>query len=924
MRVQYRRLPVLTLLLPVFLSCCIGSFAQKNGIKGTVVDTAGKKNLHFAIVALIDLTDTTLYRSVRSDASGNFSMVKIPSGKYSLMISYPKMADFLQELLVTDSSEIDLKQIPMTAQSVLLQEVIVSSGRPVRMRGDTLEYTADSFATRPNANVEELLKRLPGIYVERGGKIYAQGREVQRVLVDGDEFFSDDPGLAAKFLRADAIDKVQVFDQRSETAEFTGVDDGVRTKTINLKLKENKKKGVFGKLSAKGNTDKNYRHEAMGAYFDGPKKISVFGLASKVGNYTRDFAEIGKYVAQDYEMIDDGTAGMAEISYDDYDGGIFSGALPRMLDGGAHYSDKWNEAKQRLFVNYRVKDGQAQDWTRSGSLNVLPDGSSFNNQSYNSSSRSRFSQKGSISFSNTIDSFSSIKVSAEGKTGKGSSVFESQSSSVNEKKLRVNDNISEKITDGNSREFTSNITYRRLFRKEGRSLIMSVQQGERTFKEDNFNTSLTNYYDPATGLFSRKDSLDQLQRMNNVSQYLAGRIVYADRLSKSWVLSSEYGWKRAASSSIFGTFNNKQNRPSDKVDSLSNDYDFVATTHIVSANASMYKNQFSLTFGGKVFVSRFRQADNDLQTTRIRNFINWAPAVNGNLQLRNNIGISFSYNGQTRQPSVEQLQPLRKTSNNLYVQLGNPDLKPYFQHMGSVSLSRFNMKNMSSWNVNVNINYMQNGIFSQSFIDSQNRTVSQFINLNGIPSLSGGFGYSMNNQKRTLRSSVNIYVGNTGFYRLQNGKRTKERSVYSTARFSLSYDWKEVMTTDYSSNLSLGFASSSIPDTRSVTTVTHSHTLNNTFYLPWKMEISSAAVFNFQPANRTFDNSFNYVTWNAGIEKKIFSSESLVLKFEINDILNQNRGYGRFANGANIYEIDRFVVRRFWLLSATWNFSKNL
>lgn len=132
------------------------------------------------------------------------------------MISYPRLADYLQPLTVADTSKINLGRIDMVTVAVLLDEVVIRSGLPIRMRGDTLEYTADSFAVTPGANVQELLKRLPGILVDRNGKITAQGKEVEKILVDGDEFFSDDPALASQFLTADAVDKVQVFDKKSE------------------------------------------------------------------------------------------------------------------------------------------------------------------------------------------------------------------------------------------------------------------------------------------------------------------------------------------------------------------------------------------------------------------------------------------------------------------------------------------------------------------------------------------------------------------------------------------------------------------------------------------------------------------------------------------------------------------------------------
>lgn len=921
MRVQFRQQLILTLLLSLLL-CNINSFAQKNSLRGIVVDTAENKSLHYAIIALIDLADTTLYRAIRSDASGNFSMEKIAAGKYSLMISYPKMADFLQELLITDSSKIDLKKVPMTAQAVLLQEVIVSSGKPIRMRGDTLEYTADSFATSANANVEELLKRLPGIYVERNGKIYAQGKEVQKILVDGDEFFAEDPGLASQFLRADAIDKVQVFDQRSERAEFTGIDDGIRTKTINLKLKANKKKGVFGKLTARANTDDFYRYEAMGAYFDGPRKMSVFGLASRVGNYLSDFTELTRYVSSDYETIDDGTNGLITVSREDYEGPA-SGALPTALDGGAHYSDKWNEAKQKLFFNYRIRNSEATDWSRSNSYQVLPDGKSFTNNTDRNSSYKRFSQKASFSFSNEIDSFSSIKFSVGGKRANGEGVDNNSSSSINEKGFRVNDNLSQERSKGQNSDFDANITYKLKFRKEGRSLMASIQHGQGNFKKDNFTTSATNYFDPETGAFNRKDSLDQLQQSNSDWHSFAGKIYFTEKIAENLSLSAEYGWKRADASSAFGVFNNKANMPYQKVDSLSNDYDFISTTHISSVNAGWSGRKFNLSVGGRVFFTRFMQQENDRDFSIKRNFVNWSPNINGQLRIKESVSISLSYNGQTNQPGINQLQPIRRTTNNLYVQIGNPDLKPSFFHNVNMSFSNFSMNTMRSWFGALSMFYIQNGITNKTAVDAQGKTTSQYVNINGLPSFSGSVGLGLQNKKRTLRSDFGLNAGIGGDYRLQNNERVKNSSFNAGFRASLNYEWKDIMSTGYTGMLRYNATKANI-EAKTNKFISHVHSLNNTFFLPWSMSVTSTANFTFQPKNSSFNSSFNYVTWNASLIKTVFKSKNLVFKFEVNDILNQTRGFSRSVNGANAFESERFVVRRFWLISATWNFSKNI
>ena len=160
------------------------------------------------------------------------------------------------------------------------------------MVGDTIQYNAGSFKTQPNASVEDLLKKLPGVKVDKDGTVKAQGEKVQKVLVDGKEFFGNDPKMATKNLPADAIDKVQVYDKLSDQAQMTGFDDGNSEKTINLKLKKDKKKGAFGKVNAGAGTDDRYQGKFNVNSFKGARQMSVIGMANNTNAEGFSFMDI--------------------------------------------------------------------------------------------------------------------------------------------------------------------------------------------------------------------------------------------------------------------------------------------------------------------------------------------------------------------------------------------------------------------------------------------------------------------------------------------------------------------------------------------------------------------------------------------------------------------------------------------------------
>jgi len=228
------------------------TFAQISSIKGTVKDTTEKKVLYLASVNVLRTKDSVLVKTVRTSNNGEFNIASLPVGDYIVMVSYPQYADFTDKITL-NSTPLTLS-IAIDTKAHILKEVIVKNTvSAIRVKGDTTEYKADSFYVTPNADVQELLKKMPGIQVNARGEITAQGEKVNKVLVDGEEFFSDDPAVVTKNLRADVVDKVQVFDKKSDQAVFTGIDDGQKSKTINLQLKEDKKNGYFGKAEVGSN-----------------------------------------------------------------------------------------------------------------------------------------------------------------------------------------------------------------------------------------------------------------------------------------------------------------------------------------------------------------------------------------------------------------------------------------------------------------------------------------------------------------------------------------------------------------------------------------------------------------------------------------------------------------------------------------------
>ncbi|HTM93090.1 MAG TPA: carboxypeptidase-like regulatory domain-containing protein, partial [Flavisolibacter sp.] len=284
-----------------FIGCTHFTFGQST-VKGKVADTLDKKNLQNAVISFLKKSDSTLLYFTRTTKTGEFLIHNVAPESYVMLVTFPGFADFADYIEVKNQPETDLGTIPLTLKAKLLDAVIIRSAGAVRIKGDTTEFVADSFKLKEGATVEDLLRRLPGFQVNGKGEITAQGQRVGKVLVDGEEFFGDDPTMATQNIGAKSVDKVQVYDTKSDQQNLTGISSGTETKTVNIKLKEDAKKGSFGKAYAGSDFSKLVDAKALYNKFVGKKKISFYGTKSDISTGSLNWEDRQKLgIEENYE-----------------------------------------------------------------------------------------------------------------------------------------------------------------------------------------------------------------------------------------------------------------------------------------------------------------------------------------------------------------------------------------------------------------------------------------------------------------------------------------------------------------------------------------------------------------------------------------------------------------------------------------------
>jgi len=901
--------------------CTINTaFSQNNTtISGTVNDTSNHKQLQYAVVSLLHPDDSTLIAHTRTDAEGRFYLKGVSEGNRLLMVSYPKFADYVDMLVISGTEPIDVGNINLINKSVLLNEIVIRQNQALRMKGDTLEYTADSFKVRANANAEELLKAMPGIQVDRNGKIVAQGQEVQKILVDGEEFFSDDPTVATRNIRADAVDKVQVFDKKSDQAAFTGIDDGEKTKTINLKLKEDKKNGYFGKLSAGGGLKDKFNNEAMINYFKGKKKISAYGIMSNTGQTRLNWDDARKYAGTEDNFEYDENSGFF-YSFGSSDNFEFNGnGLPTTWTAGAHFSNKWNEDKQNFNASYSYKKLNIYGEDETKTQYILPDTLYYMNQkSTNFSQRMRNSLNGKYEWQ--IDSSSSLKIIFNGYKGVSTSSNDFFSEALNENATLVNNNNRNTSSRAEESALNTSILWRKKFKKAGRTISARVEQKYTNTESEGYLGSLINYFTPDGNIYL-KDTINQQKDNHNNYFSFNGKVTYTEPVSKDNYIELNYGYSNTTSSADRVTYDYVNGKYDQVNDLLTNDYDFLINTYAGGLAYRIAKKKYNIAFGSDVAYQTFKQTNVREKTSLDYNRTNLFPRLSFNYNFKPQTRLGFNYNGSTQQPTIQQVQPIPENEDPLNIFIGNPSLDQAFNHNISMYFTDFKvLKERGMW-ANLGLNLIDNAITDSNTVESGKR-VFKSVNASGVYNYWGYMSYFFKLSPSNLRISFD-FGGNGGrsVNFIEDQKNITHSNNYS---FGPGIGYYGNQKISFSVRGSAGYNTSVSSINKDIKTEYWLYSGNVDFFktLPFKFEVNTDASFNFRQKTAVFSANRNAIIWNASLGKRLFK-ESCLLKFGINDILNQNIGFNRNISSNFISENAYLTLRRFWTVSFTWNFTKS-
>jgi hypothetical protein len=911
--------------LLLLLAAHFTTFSQSTSIKGTLIDTNDNGSLKNTVVSIVRQSDSVLVRFTRTDKDGNFVFPNIKPGKYIFMATHPYFGDFMDKIEIS-SEGLDLGKIVMTPKSKLLAEVIVKSGAPIRIKGDTTVYTADSFKVREGANVEELLRRLPGIQVGKNGEIIAMGEKVKKVLVDGEEFFGDDPGIATKNLRADIVKEVEVFDKKSDQATFTGIDDGVKDKTINLKLKDNKKRGYFGKVEAGGGLKDKFNNDIMLNAFQGKRKIAAYGIMSNTGQTNLDWRDAQNYgdgSGMESGMTDDGGMFIMFGGGDDsYWGG--RNGIPTNWNSGFHFSDKYNADKKSINLGYKFSKVNAPAGSSVFSHVFLPD-TSYQTTTFNNSFSSVMKHALNATYDVTLDSMNSLKWTAKVNNNTGKTASHYNSNAFDNSNDPVYQNSRTTTNDNNNNSVNSSLLWRHKFKKKSRTLSVNTTVNWSESKNDGFLYSVSNFY--KGGSIVSRDTTDQQNIRNNAGKSINSKIAYTEPVTKDLYLELSYGVAYNHNSNDRITRERGSNGKYESlIDSLTNEFVYNRLVNTPGLNFKLNKKKYNVSFGSSVGFNHFVQNNITRNKSFPYSFVNYYPQANFTYKFKASTSLRLNYNGSATAPTLEQLQPISDNTDPLNIYIGNPNLKQSFQHSFSVGYNSYNvLKERSIWS-NVRFSTTQNAFSQYSSIDvndSAGKRVYQTVNVTGVYNFNGNFNYNFKIKDTKWNFGFGPNVSMSRNIDFVNGIK----NINKNSGLGFSVNVNQYVEKKYNfyigPDISYRKSSSSVNKAANVNYWQLSGWANGNFTLPKKFELNSDMNYEWRQKDPRFNQNNNYLRWDASLIKRFAKGNKFELKLSVNDILDQNRGYQRNFDSYSFTETYYNTLRRFWLVTFTWNISKN-
>jgi len=907
-------------------------------IKGRVCDSSTNKALAYATISLVSARDTTLISFAVADSAGQFLLKKVAAGDYLLSSSYAGYLPAwrpLQHLSGTGIRETgDIRMTPASS----LRDVRVTARRPpVEINNDTIEFNSENFRTQPNAVVEDMLKKMPGVTVEGDGTIKVNGQTVRRILVNGKEFFTGDIKMATKNLNADAVDKVQVFDRKSDQAAFTGVDDGNSEKTINLKLKKDRNFATFGKIAAGagaggdgsgfGSGSGRFDAQANINKFKGDEQLSFLGMGNNTNRQGFSIMDVLNFTGELSRGMRNGGAG---IRVQSGDAGTSNGlpvtglgqnqqGVARTVAGGINYNNTWDNGKGSLNSNYTVSNIRLATNKTSLSQNLAP-GNNYTTLDTVGTVYEVTQHRLAAILDQQLDSSTSFRVTPSLTWQHSENNAADRYNSLGPDSQLLNDGFSDNGTNPSAFDLATELLLRRRLAKKGRTISGDFNIAYNHSRQNGSQLSDSRYYRGSAGADS---VINQLSGREATTRSLGGDITYTEPLGRRSLLalSTFLNVNTGASNKQAFDYNSRSGKHDLPNSLLSND--FGSEYRYSGGGVSFRSNQkkLNITIGASMQSASLNATNHSGGSDIRQSFTDFLPNAIFQYNFSQAKNLRLDYTTYTTQPSITQLQPVPDISNPLNITTGNPALKRSYTH--SLSLHFFSASPTRGKNLLFFVNATDaiDAIVQSDSISAIGTRTSRPVNTNGTGNLMTNLEYGFPVRALHARlelGSFFIYSRNINFV---NGAANRISSTTLRPNLSFSYDITDKFDLELTASISFYTAGYSLQPSLNTHYLRHNYAATTTNYLPLGFSLHNEFTYILNTGRPDGYNT-NIPVWNASLAKSFLRNDRAEIKFGVMDLLDKNNGITRSVNQGNILDERYNVLHRYFLLSLTYSLNK--
>ncbi len=897
-------------------------------LSGTVADTSGAE-IALPTVMLLNPQDSTLLNYTRGDEKGQFVFKNIPNKSYLLKVSYIGYIPLQVAVEPSPNPENNLGMLGMKPLNEQLMEVVVRTAKAaLSIRGDTVEYDPSSFKVPPGSSVEDLLRRLPGIEVDAEGNIRAQGQDIRRVYVDGKTFFGDDPKAATKNLGAETLSKVQVYDEASEQTKITGIDDGKEIKVMNLELKDEYKKGSFGKVTGAVGTEERLAGRASYNRFNEQEQLSFIGYGNNINETGVNWEDYGEFKGQgafsDFDNGDFGFEGGGRGYYFSSSGGPlnnFDGrGFTENFGGGVNYNFDNKKTKVNASYFYNQTDLTFREYTTRN--NFVEEGTFTNEDTLR---QDAFQRRHSLSsrLEHEIDSSNNIIVKAnlalrENDTQQAKSQYftDNLDMPIN-RLLTATDNLT------GAGDLTSAAIFRHRFRKKGRTFAASA----------GFNATGNDGDDDLLfqNLFIRTEDPSEFFRQDadvaNRTQQLKSSLLFTEPLSKKWFVESFYNFSQTNNLADRQVEDPTQNG-GERIDSLSIYYDNQVLYNRLGSVVRYAHDGLNIGMGLAAQQLQLKgdyargEGEPALGDPVRLDFFNWIPYASMEYEFTNNMSVDFDYRYSVNEPSFTDLQPVAIITNPLFVREGNPALEPERMHSINLGYNYWNPASFANIGVHGGFNvYDEQIVYNQTveLIDSVGlRTTTAPANAKG------GYGYDFwfwSNFpiiKTKLSAGINGGLNGRLAPAFVNDVKNETRTNGVDGRFSLNYTPSNKLILNGGISVGLDDVQYSIQSQQ------NQQLISNSAYagVKWEFVPKTFVESNFNyNANRNDQTGFeqNVPIWNASVRRIFGPKNRWETRLAAFDLLDRRVNVVQRATQNYVTTSVAETLAQYFMLSLSYN-----